>query len=189
MNVVLFNEYFDPLFYQGAQIILFYLTPILILSVLAGRKSKNLFIFGILTVSISSSYFFLRDLYVPITQINYISLSEGILTARNSINNVIYSSPIEKVRFYCIYTISNRRNKFYDKAGLETNNQIYHFSLKRNCDEFQSRSKKVNLAMKYAEKDSFPEIENEETKNLILQGLFVIAGVIILLIVNRKFPI
>lgn len=69
------------------------------------------------------------------------------------------------------------------------NNQIYYFSLKRNCDEFQSRLKKFKLAMNYTEKDSFPEIGNQETRNLILQAGIVALGISIALIVNRKFSI
>ena len=167
----------------------FYLTPILLLSILAGKKSKNAFIFGILIFTISFIYFFYRDLYIPITQVNYIFVNENILTAKNSMNNVISSSLIEKVRFYCIYTISNRGNKFYDRAGIDINNRMYYFSLKRNCDKFQSRLKKVNLAMNYAEKDSFPEIEKEVTRSSISQSLLVVVGMTILLIVTRRFPI
>jgi len=139
MNVVLFSEPLDLLLYKEIGIIVIYLIPCLILFTLARKRAKNVFILGIIDSFTLFWYLFYPALYSQITQINYISANKSFLAAKNSLNSIIISSPIEKVRFYCIYTIISRRNKFYNKAGIEMNNRIYYFSLKRNCDEFQSR--------------------------------------------------
>lgn len=189
MNAVLFNEPLDLLLYKETGMILFYLIPCLIFFIVARKKARNLFIFGMISSTMLFLYLFYPNLYNPITQINSVTVKNNFLTAKNSLDDVIISSSIEKVRFYCIYTISSRGNKFYNKGGIEINNRIYHFSLKRNCDEFYSRLRELKLAMNYAEKDSFPEIGNQETRSLTLQTITVVLGILIVLILNRKFPI
>ena len=189
MNAVLFNEPVNLFLYQGTGAIIVLGIPSLILFTLAGKKAKNILFIGAISLFLLFWIFFYPNLYNLITQTNHIQIKENILTAKNSLSNIIVSSPVNAVRFYCVYTISIRGNKFYNKAGIEVNNKIYYFSLERNCDKFNLQLKKLKLAMNYAERDSFPEIENQETRSLILRTVVIALGISIAIIVNRKYPI
>lgn len=107
MNVVLFSEPLDLLLYKEIGIIVIYLIPCLILFTLARKRAKNIFVFGIISSFTLFWYLFYPTIYSQITQINYVSANESFLVAKNSLDSIIISLSIEKVRFYCIYTISS----------------------------------------------------------------------------------